>query len=233
MHVSFRSKWLLAAVLPLVLAACGDSEPDQRAAFKQFLQTRILDKPGVHVPKPSAEETKAFGDYASHYAVITDFNAKMDENTKSLSGVTKSVSVRSLDDILKHREDLKTVQAFMNDASGQYKKNLAEADAAHAQLKQPEDLELVYDKAYERVVSTPAKTFLEVLPQVNAGVEAIEDVADYLEAHRAQIKIDGLKTEVQDPQVLAELNKRLQVASERSAALVNAQARLRGVMLGQ
>ncbi|MBV8429259.1 MAG: DUF3053 family protein, partial [Hyphomicrobiales bacterium] len=29
----------------------------------EFLQTRILDKPGVHVPKPSEEETKSFGDY--------------------------------------------------------------------------------------------------------------------------------------------------------------------------
>ncbi|MBV9432426.1 MAG: DUF3053 family protein [Hyphomicrobiales bacterium] len=28
----------------------------------EFLQTRILDKPGVRVPKPSEEETKSFGD---------------------------------------------------------------------------------------------------------------------------------------------------------------------------
>ena len=32
----------------------------------QFLQERIVGKPGVHVPKLTAEQTAAFGDYAKH-----------------------------------------------------------------------------------------------------------------------------------------------------------------------
>ena len=47
----FRPFLVLAAALPFMLAACGDKEPEQRAAFTQFLQTRIVDKPGVRVPK--------------------------------------------------------------------------------------------------------------------------------------------------------------------------------------
>ena len=51
MKTLFRPFLLLALALPLVLAACGSKEPEQRAAFTQFLQTRIVDKPGVRVPK--------------------------------------------------------------------------------------------------------------------------------------------------------------------------------------
>ena len=51
---------LLAAVLVAAfgIAAC-DSEPAQRKAFIEFLQTRIVGKPGVHVPKPAAEQLSA------------------------------------------------------------------------------------------------------------------------------------------------------------------------------
>ena len=52
----FRPIFALALALPLLLAACGDKEPEQRAAFTQFLQTRIIDKPGVRVPQLTAEE---------------------------------------------------------------------------------------------------------------------------------------------------------------------------------
>jgi hypothetical protein len=69
-----------AAVLLIAfgLAAC-DSEPTHRKAFIEFLQTRIVDKPGVHVPKPNAEQSAAFGPYAKHYEVITEFHAGLDQ----------------------------------------------------------------------------------------------------------------------------------------------------------
>ena len=56
MKFLFRPIVALALALPLLLAACGDKEPEQRAAFTQFLQTRIIDKPGVRVPQLTAEE---------------------------------------------------------------------------------------------------------------------------------------------------------------------------------
>ena len=111
----FRPFLVLAAALPLLLAACGDKEPEQRAAFTQFLQTRIVDKPGVRVPKLTEEEKKSFGDYAAQYAVITDFNAAMDASVKPMGNLMQKGAVRSLNDVIARRDDIKTVQTALKD----------------------------------------------------------------------------------------------------------------------
>lgn len=229
----FRPFLILAAALPLVLAACGNKEPEQRAAFTQFLQTRIVDKPGVRVPQLTEEEKKSFGDYAAQYAVITDFNAGMDTSVKPLSGIMQKGSMRSLNDIVARRDDLKAVQASLNDMGAALKEQQAKADAARAQLKQPEDLKAVYDKAYEKTVSLPADTFRDVLPQLNATFDSSLKIADYVAAHAAQIDISGPIVKVQDPAVQAELNKLLQDLNAQAKNVQQAQTRMQAVMVGR
>lgn len=229
----FRPFLILAAALPLMLAACGNKEPEQRAAFTQFLQTRIVDKPGVRVPQLTEEEKKSFGDYAAQYAVITDFNAGMDASVKPLSGIMQKGSMRSLNDIVARRDDLKAVQASLNDMGAALKEQQAKADAARAQLKQPEDLKAVYDKAYEKTVSLPADTFRDVLPQLNATFDSSLKIADYVAAHAAQIDISGPIVKVQDPAVQAELNKLLQDLNAQAKNVQQAQTRMQAVMVGR
>jgi hypothetical protein len=232
MNVSFRPHWLLAIALPLALAACGSSEPDQRAAFKQFLQARIVDKPGVHVPKLTPDESKSFGEYATHYAVITDFNNGMDTSVKPLGSLVQKSTVRSLGDVVSRRDDLKAVQSGLNDMAAQLKAQQAKADSAHAQLKQPEDLKAVYDSAYDRTVSVPANTFLSVVPQINGALDSSLKVADYLDAHKAQIEINGPVVKVKDAKVQAELNALLQDLNAQAQTVQKAQARMQSMMLG-
>ncbi|MGS1006343.1 DUF3053 domain-containing protein [Achromobacter anxifer] len=229
----FRPFLVLAAALPLMLAACGNKEPEQRAAFTQFLQTRIVDKPGVRVPQLTDEEKKSFGDYAAQYAVITDFNAGMDASVKPLSGIMQKGSMRSLNDIVTRRDDLKTVQASLNEMGAALKEQQAKADAARAQLKQPEDLKAVYDKAYEKTVSLPADTFRDVLPQLNATFDSSLKIANYVAAHAAQIDISGPIVKVQDPAVQAELNKLLQDLNAQAKNVQQAQTRMQAVMVGR
>ncbi|MEN5028590.1 DUF3053 domain-containing protein [Pseudomonas sp. Ps21-P2] len=233
MTVSFSRHWLLALALPLLLTACGSSEPDQRAAFKQFLQTRIIDKPGVHVPKLTPEESKSFGDYTQHYAVITDFNSGMDASIKPLNGFVQKGAFHSLGDVIERRDDLKTVQTGVNDLVAQLKQQLAKADAAHAQLKQPDDLKTVYDSAYDRTVTVPANTLLTVMPQVNGTFESGLKVADYVDAHKAQIQINGSVIQVTDPKVQAELNTLLQDLNAKAKVVQEAQTRMQAVLLGR
>ena len=233
MTVSFSRHWLLALALPLLLTACGSSEPDQRAAFKQFLQTRIIDKPGVHVPKLTPDESKSFGDYTRDYAVITDFNSGMDASTKPLNGFVQKGAFRSLGDVIERRDDLKTVQTGVNDLIAQLKQELAKADAAHAQLKQPDDLKTVYDSAYDRTVTVPANALLTVMPQVNGTFESGLKVADYVDAHKAQIQINGSAVQVTDAKVQAELNTLLQDLNAKAKVVQDAQTRLQSVMLGR
>ncbi|POA17861.1 DUF3053 domain-containing protein [Pseudomonas sp. FW300-N1A1] len=233
MNVSFRPHWLLALALPLALIACGNDEPEQRTAFTKFLQTRIVDKPGVHVPRLTADESKAFGEYTTHYAVITDFNGGMDAVVKPLGDLVQKGAVRSLSDVISRRDDIKGVQSGLNDMGAQLQQQRAKADSAHAQLKQPEDLKAVYDKAYDKTVSVPANTFLEVLPQINSTLDSSLKVADYVNAHKAQIEINGPVVKVQDPKVQAELNALLQDLNVQAKTVQQAQVRLQAVMLGR
>ncbi|MGE8670716.1 MAG: DUF3053 domain-containing protein [Achromobacter sp.] len=229
----FRPFLVLVAALPLMLAACGDKEPEQRAAFTQFLQTRIVDKPGVRVPKLTEEEKKSFGDYAAQYAVITDFNAGMDASVKPLSGILQKGQVRSVNDIVTRREDLKTVRAGLNDMNAALKEHRAKADAARAQLKQPEDLKVVYDKAYEKTITLPADTFADVLPQINATYDVALKVADYVDANKSKIEISGNSVTVTDNSVQAELNKLLQEMNAQAKNVQQAQTRLQAVVMGR
>ncbi|MCZ8397568.1 DUF3053 domain-containing protein [Achromobacter ruhlandii] len=232
MKTLFRPFLLLALALPLVLAACGNKEPEQRAAFMQFLQTRIVDKPGVRVPQLTDEEKKSFGDYAAQYAVITDFNAGMDASVKPMGSLMQKGAVRSLNDVIARRDDIKTVQTALKDMGEALTKEQGKADAAHAQLKQPDDLNAVYDKAYDKTVTVPANTFREVLPQISGTLDSSLKVAEYVEAHKTQIDLSGPAPRVQDPTVLAELNKLLQELSAQAQKVQQAQTRLQAVMLG-
>jgi hypothetical protein len=233
MNVSFRPHWLLTFALPLVLIACGSKEPEQRAAFTQFLQARIIDKPGVHVPKLTADESQAFGEYTSQYALITDFNTGMDAVLKPLDGLVHKAAIHSISDVLTHRDDLKSAQDGLNDLDTLVKQQQVKADSAHAQLKQPQDLKAVYDKAYERTVSLPATALLEVLPQISEALNSTLKVADFVDAHKAQIDINGPLVSVKDPQVLAQMNVLLQDLNAQGKNIQQAQAHLQAVMLGR
>src|SRR3954466_16238353 len=107
MHLFSRSGFALAAVVTLALltAACGDNEPEQRKAFITFLQTRIVDKPGVHVPKLTDDELGRFGPYAAHYNVIRDFtsNPEMEGIGKQVGQVTQRVRLTSVRGLVYNR----------------------------------------------------------------------------------------------------------------------------------
>ncbi|KOF55127.1 MULTISPECIES: DUF3053 family protein [unclassified Achromobacter] len=229
----FRPIALLAVALPLALGACGSKEPEQRAAFAQFLKTRIVDKPGIHVPQPTNEETESFGDYASHYQVITDFHAGMDASVKPLGGMMQKTSMRSLGDIMGRRDELKTVQSALGEMGAALKEERSKADAARAKLQQPDDLKTVYDQAYEKTVTLPADTFADVLPQLSATLDASLNVADYVSAHQAQIDVSGPVVKVSDPAVQQQLNQLLQDLNAQARNMQQAQTRLQAVMIGR
>ncbi|MNF90502.1 hypothetical protein D3C84_730680 [compost metagenome] len=185
------------------------------------------------MPQLTSDESKAFGEYTTHYAVITDFNGAMDAVVKPLGNLVQKGAVRSLSDVISRRDDIKVVQSGLNDMGVQLQQQRAKADSAHARLKQPEDLKAVYDKAYDKTVSVPANTFLEVLPQIDSTLDSSLKVADYVTAHKAQIEINGPVVKVQDPKVQAELNALLHDLNAQAKTVQQAQARLQAVMLGR
>lgn len=220
-------------LLMLGLAACGDKEPEQRKAFIDFLQTRIIDKPGVHLAQPSSTETDSFGDYAKQYAVITDFNKGMDESVAGkMQGALAAGAIRSLGDLVSRRNDLDNARATFRQMSTALDADLAAADAAHAQLKQPDDLRAVYDKAYDRLVTGPAKAFREIIPTADAVMSTGLKLSDYLAQHQAQIKISGSTIQVSDAKIQGELNTLVQGLNAQAQGIAVAQNKLRSVMYG-
>jgi hypothetical protein len=221
---------LLAA---FALAACGDSEATQRKAFIDFLQTRILDKPGLHVPKPNEEETKSFGDYAKDYAIITAFNEGMDKNISGrMREVVQTGMIRSLDELVTRRGDIVAAMDGIKALRTALDDQLAKADAAHAGLKQPSDLKGVYDKAYERTVTLPANAFKDIFPAADSAFQAAQALANYLDQHRDAIKISGSSIQTSDPKLSTELNRLIGVLNGNGQAILDAQRKLQTLVQG-
>jgi len=228
----YRSTFVAAVlVVAFGIAAC-DSEPAQRKAFIEFLQTRVVGKPGVHVPKPAAEQAAAFGPYAKHYEVITEFHAGLDQVvTKPLQRALEAAP-RSLDQLGSRRREIAEIRGGMANIRAALDKQLATADAAHGALKQPDDLKPVYDAAYDRVVTQPAKGFAEVFPDVDEATKAILTLAEFLDLHSDKIKANGSMLQVADPSLQPQLQALVNALRAKQEAVQKAQQRLRSIVSG-
>jgi len=223
----------LLAVFSFALAGCGNKEAEQRKAFISFLQTRVIDKPGLRVPTPTAEEKASFGDYAQHYAVITDFNEGMNQSvSQPMTQIMAKGALRSIADLSSRHDDLKAAKDGMGGLRTALDQQTAKADAAHAQLKQPDDLKQVYDKAYDKTVTAPASTFKEVFPALDSVFDSALAIGDFLEKNKSKIQISGSSVSVTDPAVQAELNKMLQQLNSQPAAINAAQRKLQSMVRG-
>ena len=222
-----------AVLIVFALFGCGDNEAMQRKAFIEFLQSRIVAKPGIHVPKLTADETAAFGDYAKHYAVIADFNTGLDrEVSKPLHQAVAAGAPRSLEDAVGRRQDIATILGGMAAINAALDRQLAIADAAHAALKQPEDLKPVYDAAYDRDVTQPAKAFAEIFPDAAGAMKDFLEFADFVEQHHGAIRIQGSQIQVTDAALQPPLKKMIDGLSGRQEGIQKAQERLRELAYG-
>ena len=223
----------LLMVFSFALVACGNKEAEQRKAFTTFLQTRVLDKPGLRVPVPNEEEKASFGDYAKHYAVITDFNEGMNKSvSQPMTQIMAKGALRSIADLPARRDDLKAAKDGLTALRTALDQQTAMADAAHAQLKQPDDLKQVYDKAFDKTVTAPSTTFKEVFPALDNVFDSALAIGDFMEKNKSKIQVSGSSVAVTDPAVQAELNKMLQQLNGQSAAINAAQQKMQAVVRG-
>jgi hypothetical protein len=220
------------ALFALVLAGCND-EPAERKAFITFLQSRIIDKPGLHVPHLTPEEEKSFGDYAKQYAIITNFNDGLDKSVaQPMAEAINRGAIRSLDDVVNRHADFVAARDGIAQLRGVLDTQLAAADAAHAALKQPDDLKPVFDKAYERDVTIPAKTFADIFPDLSQALTSVVDLGDFIAQHKDKVTINGPTIETTDPSLRPRLQALLDALTAKNEAIVKAQEHLRLVMNG-
>jgi hypothetical protein len=187
------------------LAACGDDEPHQRAAFMTFLQTRIVDKTGLHVPLPSDDEKKSFGPYLAQYDIILGFQSDM---KTALAGVSSPKDLNfnhNINELIAHRADLLNVVTELSKSADAARKLLEETDAKRAALKQPDDLKAVYSAAYERDVTAPAQAVIKSVPSAVDSANAAVALANYIDAHRDRLRINGASVAPTDEKTSSDL----------------------------
>jgi hypothetical protein len=225
----------IAALVALAfsLVGCGDQEATQRKAFIEFLQTRIIDKPGVHVPTLTPDLSDKFGLYVKHYAVITTFNSDMDQSVSGfLAKAVRVASVTSIADAVSRRDDVAAVRAQMADMRSALGQKLAAAEATSAGLTQPDDLKPIFDSAFDRVVRAPAKAFQNELPLFEDAMQSILSLADYINTHRDKLTLQGSNVTANDQKTLAAVNALLEDVNKKSALLQESQRRLIQIVKG-
>lgn len=220
--------------LALATAGCFDNEPQQRRAFITFLQTRIVDRPGLHIPIMSDKNIADFGPYAGHYRIMNGFHHKLDDSiAKDLARAMQVGTPRSLEDLRDHRDILPVLKTGMANMKANLDKAEGDADAAHKALKQPADLKAVYDIAYARLVTAPARVFREIGPIIESTLPALEDLATYLDGHRDTITFRGGSPVVTHPATRAKLTTLMEAAGKAGQASEEGKRKLRAMADGK
>jgi hypothetical protein len=220
------------AVLACVVTGCNQ-EAAQRKAFIVFLHMRVIGQPGMHAPHLTADEAKSFGIYAQQYAIIVDFDDALDRSVAMpLQSAIKRGAVHSIDDIVTRHDDFAAARDGIEQLRAAIETQLAAADAAHAALKQPDNLKAAFDKAYERDVTIPAKAFADLIPDLSQALTAIVDLGDFLEQHKDQVTISGSVIETSDPELQPQLTALIAALTARNQAIAKATERLREVAAG-
>lgn len=218
----------------LLLAACGPSEPEQRRAFIDFLETKVLVEPALRVPTLDDERARTFGDYAEQYRVITRFQKAMNDSVaKPMQEVVARGAPRSIEDLIDRRKDIEAVRSGLAAMRQALDRAKADADAERATLKQPGRLAEVYGAAYDKLVTDPAKAFAEVFPPADDAMASVIALADLIEANRASITLSGSVVDVKDPALSKKLDAAIAEVNGKRDGMTGAVMKIRRIYSGQ
>jgi len=187
----------------LLLAGCGDKEPEQRKAFMSFLRDRVVNTTRNAVPVMTDKDKEDFGPYAAQYDVMFNFSRFMTEATKEYGKFTRAQgrlsNMQPLQDNWQQLASMRTELGWIEETfSSEYKK----ANDRRAGLQQPDDLKEIYDKAFDKLVTVPAKGFGVMLPALQNLLGETENVGRFLSDNKARIKIVGAEIQVEDLELL-------------------------------
>jgi hypothetical protein len=217
-----------AVLLAAALAACGDSEADQRKAFIQFLLD-INGRSGVHFLVPTANDEKAFGPYLQHYSIILDFDRDMEAITKDFTarimqlGVGPAERPRTIEQMAAAPQDLPAAKDVVDKMVQAIEARLAKLNAARSALVQPDDLKAVYDKTFDRLVTTPTMALEKSEKVLDEGIDASIKLAAYINSHRNKLTVSGMRIEAKDQRTLDEVGPLLKAHDDAGERFVAAQ----------
>jgi len=212
----------------VTLAAWGNSEADQRKAFIGFFQD-INGRTGVHFLVPTPGDEKAFGPYLQQYAIILDYNKDMkgrmnDFVTQIMKfGYGPTSSPRTIEQMAAAPQDLVVAKDTINKMEQDIETRLAKVNAEHSALKQPDDLKVVYDKTFDKLVTGPTLTIIKSVKALDVAIDASIKLADYINSHRSKVSVSGMQIQAKDQRTLDELKPLLKAHQDAGERFLAAQ----------
>jgi len=228
MRINLVRAWVtgMAVVSMLLLAACVNKEPQERAAFIQLLQVRMNNVTLVPIGLLSKPEKEAIGGYDDAYEVMTDFQDAMAKAAAPLREVLSVETIRSVSDIVERKASLQAARKTLADSATQVQAARSKADKARADLALPADLAPVYEGVYDEAVTAPAADMMEAAARMDAVARDALAIADFVAANAADVRFEDGQTKVAKPTLQQELNLRLQALNAQSDGLEAARATL-------
>ena len=214
----------LAAATVLALAACGNREPQERAAFIGLLQDRIAAGALAPIGALSEAESDGIGRYRDAYAVITDFQEALAKAAAPLRPVLAAERIQSVDDIVRRRQALVDARATLAESARRLQSAQARADKARGAMELALDLAPVYDGVYDEAVTAPAAELMDAAGKMDTVARNALGVADFVAAHAGDIALEDGQAKVATPSLQQQLNQRLQDLNAQAGALEQARA---------
>ncbi|HDL8055133.1 TPA: DUF3053 domain-containing protein [Yersinia enterocolitica] len=228
------SRWLapfLALLVVFQLTACGDKEPEQRKAFIDYLQNTVM-RSGMKLPTLSEDQKQKFGPYVSDYAILVTFSQQLSKSVDaSLSPAIAQINeIRVAQDYLNKRDALQQSAGALNLLVQQIRTAKTQADAAVAALKQPDDLKVVFNKAFDSIVTQPTNVLIPAVPVVSAFVQDLAQVGDFLQQQGTQVTFNNGGVQFQTAQQVAQYNAMMANLVAKYPAMMAAQKSVMSVM---
>jgi hypothetical protein len=219
--------FLSLGLLAFSLSACGSSEETERKAFIEFLQTRVNNQAGLHLPKLTDADKSKFGQYAAHYDLIVQYNDDLGNIMKPAMEEASGLSgLNSPSDVVNKRALINMVRTKMQEHRKQYEARAAKVNADRAALKQPDDLKPVYEAAFKHTVTDPSGLLTRVFASLDELLAQYEAFGAVLEKNKASIKMSGMTFETEDQKVLDEVNEKLADVQKASSNVMQLQSEL-------
>ncbi|MNQ04103.1 hypothetical protein D3C85_168110 [compost metagenome] len=212
----------LAMASMLVMTACVNKEPQERAAFIQLLQARMNSDALLPIAALSKAEKEALGDYADAYEVITDFQQEMAESARAMRDVLALETIRSVGEIVERKTGFEAARKTLADSAGKLQEAREKADKARADLQLPADLAPVYDGVYDESVTGPTVELMRAASRMDSVARDALGIADLVAANADEIQLVDGQARVATPTLQQELNLRLQGLNAQADELAQA-----------
>ena len=215
-----KSPLWLAIGACLFLSACFSKEPEQRKAYIEFLQNRIIDQKDASLfPGMTSRQEETFGPYVGSFRIMQAFFDGMNNRTGVGPNARKSMKMPSASEIVRDPTLLDKVDEGFMQKVRETQTLVDAADQAKAKLTLSDDLKAVYDKAYDRTVSKRGRDWANLGLLYTGVTEQRKKLSAFVKENQSKIQINGNNLLTSDPAVLAQMQGILNDLSSKQDAL--------------